>query len=198
MQILKLFKKYKTTLFILVVLALATELFFIFNKNVNTSVLPDTVSDINMDKQSEQVKKPEIKTFLYMDSEDQSLKVGDSSSFDIYVDSDSLIGGLDVLIHYPSDLVKIDKIKNTDNFDVYPLSKINTKDSMIEISALTNQNFKNGKVLVATVFYTTQKKGLADFKFDYISGSTTDSNVVLKDQTSDALSFVKDYSVSIN
>jgi hypothetical protein len=109
----------------------------------------------------------------------------------------SQIIGVDAIIKYPEDLVKVAKITPTATFDLYPLQTANNGE--IKVSGLKNpQTYVSGNQKIAAITLEFLKPGQAALTFVYSPMSTVDSNVVEFGSSIDLLGKTNGLTFTIN
>jgi hypothetical protein len=125
-------------------------------------------------------------------------KTGDQVTLDLTMDSgESHIIGVDAIIKYPEDLIKVDTIVPTTTFDLYPLQT--AKNGEIKVSGLKNpETYVSGSQKIATITLEFLKQGQAALTFVYSPMSTVDSNVVEFGSAIDLLGKTNGLTLTIN
>jgi hypothetical protein len=130
-------------------------------------------------------------------SDKTELKVGETGSFDIIIDSNThAIVGVDSIIIYDSEFVENIIIKESGEFDMYPGKRVTETEIMF--SGLFNiGTSKKGVFNLGTVSFTAKKPGNVEFAIKYTYMDTTDSNIVEDQNSIDVLREVNNITFNI-
>lgn len=120
---------------------------------------------------------------LSLDPPRKSVKVGETFSVTIMVDAGGKkLSGVDAVLFYDANkVVPEGKIIPGTLFPSYPLQKISTSAGKISITGTMTSNSQQpftGKGIFATLNFKAMSAGEALFAFDFMRGSTIDSNFV--------------------
>lgn len=124
-----------------------------------------------------------------------SFKKGCNFSTQVVVNTaGKTIDGVDAVLTYDPSKLIVTSINNGTIFGSYPANTAGPQTKKISISGVAslNQSFQSNGVLATINFKVneTAAAGATTVSFDYISGDTTDSNIVEKDTIEDILSSV--------
>jgi len=126
---------------------------------------------------------------LTLDPKEKSVKVGDSFTVDIMLDTDNKpVDGVDVYaLHYdPTILNVVDSVASRPGIQIIPgtimdVNAINSVDQAtgtIKFSQASNVGSEfNGKGVLASIHFKAVGKGNTYLKFDFSLGNTKDTNV---------------------
>lgn len=180
--------KKSTAIVIVILLVIIASAFIFFGRKsipTNTSVN----SEIQGIQKETEVRRPAHISLL---PESKTLKVGDTISVDIVLDTGGEeIYGVDInSLRYDPTLLGVvnagtgkaeKEIKAGTLMGINAENKVDDSVGTIKFSQLSSPETKfNGKGVLATVTFKTKKEGTAKIDFDFNVGSTTDTNVAGK------------------
>ena len=136
---------------------------------------------------------------LSLVSDKLNYKVGETGLIDVYLDTTGFeVIAVDVQFSYDANLIKVEEIIKGDVFDSYPTNANKITEEKVYISALADfGEVKTGIIKIASVKIQALESGQTSLDFIYTPQSTTDSNVVSKNNANDALGRVKGISLTI-
>jgi hypothetical protein len=151
----------------------------------------------NIDLVSDNVVRSTLLGLRTDNMDNNSFIIGSQKLIELFVDTaGENIVGLDAVINYSSEKIKIISIEQGNNFQFYPLKKIE-KDK-ISISALKEPSTSiSGNLKVADILIECLQEGEASMKFNFKAGSTIDSNIVKLNSANDILGNVENLTFEI-
>mgnify|MGYP001616270792 CR=1 FL=1 len=129
-------------------------------------------------------------------------KVSDNVAVEIWLASDKLVSGADVILKFDSKYFSSSgsgDLKKGEIFSEYPLLSMNAQKGEVKLSGLasaTKDNFK-GMGLFATVNLKTKSVGATKISVDFEPNKSEDSNIAGVDSGEDMLQEVKNLELTI-
>jgi uncharacterized protein YneF (UPF0154 family) len=136
---------------------------------------------------------------LTLQSDRTELRVNETTLIDVYLDTTGFeVIGVDVQLSYDPSLIKIEEIIKGDVFDSFPTNANRIDNGKVFMSALADiGQVKTGVIKVGSLRVQALSAGQATIDFIYTPQSTTDSNVVSKNNSNDALGRVSGITLNI-
>jgi len=140
-------------------------------------------------------------SILGLTSEVKEFKAGQSITVDLYVQpaSETKVQALDALINFDKDSLAVLKITPLldSKMAEYPQNKFDNLAGKIWFSAILPKSAIGQRTNIAVLSFTALKPGSTAISFNFQKGKTTDSNVVLENQTTDSLNSVQNLTLNI-
>lgn len=147
--------------------------------------------------------KEEPNAAITLQSDNTIVKKGEKVIVNINIFSNIKVAGADVIVNYDPKLLSVISVKNNpvktgQIFSDYPLNKVDAGKGMISVSGITDAT---GGVLAQGLFgsieFSAKSPGVSKIGFDFIQGSTTDTNIINAANSKDVLSQVTGVEVNI-
>ena len=153
------------------------------------------------DKGAVESKSPSgAKLFLTLNKE--TIQQGDN--FEAVINLDSLAGeveAVDVIIVFDPSKLQVEAVEPGLLFSDYPQNQFDNQAGKVILSGVsqfTTEEPAIEKGVVGTVVFKALERGESQIEIEFISGETTDSNVIVKNEVDDVLSEVENLQVRID
>jgi len=126
--------------------------------------------------------------------------LGDNFTLDVNIDTGGQkVGGAGAQIFYDPLFLQAVSIENGTIFSDYPSSDFDNNQGKIIISGIVSPitNLYSGSGLFAKVTFKSVNSGVSSVKFNFVPGSTTDSNIAVVSGSGDILSEVNQANITI-
>lgn len=137
---------------------------------------------------------------LLFSQESKSIAINQTFNIDIILDTaGEQAGGVDAVVKYKPSLIQGISIQTGQIFSDYPAAIIDNQKGQINISGIASSKNRlySGKGTLATITFKGVSSGKAIINFNYLPGSTRDSNIAVLYGTGDVLGRVNSLTVTI-
>lgn len=138
-------------------------------------------------------------TQIELQTDKTAVKVGEQFTVSVYVLSDKLTDGVDLIINYDPQLLSASPFILGSLYNEYPFSTIDSKEGKITVSGIaTSTDGVKPNGLFGSIVFNAQAAGQAAISLEFTPASTVDTNVIEKGTGEDILESVKNLTISIN
>jgi hypothetical protein len=143
----------------------------------------------------------QISSVMGLTTESTGIKVGQTFEVDLYIQPSqgNKVQALDASINFNKDFLEISQVTPLldDQTAEYPQNKFDNNSGKVWISTILPQNTISEKTTIARLTFSVLKSGSTVISLNFQKGKTTDSNIVLENETTDSLDSVQGLTLDI-